>query len=61
MPSIRLKIADLYEFDGQPVPAIPPDAATVDGLVARQFDFLPKPVTSTVEGDEVVVHFAKEV
>ena len=46
MPSIRLKIADLYEFDGQPVPAVPPDAATVDGLVARQFDFLPKPVTS---------------
>ena len=60
MPSIRLKIADLYEFDGQPVPAIPPDAATVDGLVARQFGFLPKPVTSTLEGDEVVVHFAKE-
>jgi tetratricopeptide (TPR) repeat protein len=60
VPSIRLKIADLYEFDGQTVPDPLPGAEVVGGLVARQFGFLPQPVTSTVEGDEVVVEFNRE-
>lgn len=56
---IRLKVADLYDFDGQtPVSNPEPDAITA--LALKQFSFLPQPLTVLVEGDNVSLSFPKE-
>ena len=56
MRTIRLTIADLFEFEGQPVSGSP-DVATVTGLVLKQFGFLPQPLTVQVESNEVIIQF----
>ncbi len=59
MQTIRLKIADLFEFEGHP-PSKAPDLATVTALVLKQFGFLPQPVLVQVEGAEVVIQYPEE-
>ena len=59
MRTIRLKISDLFEFEGQPVSGMP-DIAAVTALVLKQFGFLPQPVGVQVEADEVVIRFPEE-
>ena len=56
MRTIRLKTADLFEFDGAPLVQTP-DFATITTLVLKQFGFLPQPVLVRVEGDEVVIQY----
>jgi hypothetical protein len=53
---IRLKIADLYDFEGKP-PASNSDADAVSALALKQFSFLPQPLTFLVEGDNVSISF----
>lgn len=59
MRVIRLKIADLYDFEGKP-PASNPDADTVSALALKQFTFLPQPLIVLVEGDNVSLSFPEE-
>jgi tetratricopeptide (TPR) repeat protein len=60
MRTLRLKTADLFEFEGTPPSAQSADLAAVTPLVLKQFGFLPQPVTVTVEGDEVVIQYPEE-
>ncbi|MCX6910882.1 MAG: tetratricopeptide repeat protein [Verrucomicrobia bacterium] len=60
MRTLRLKIADLFAFEGKPPGAQPPDVVAITALVASQFGFLPQPVNVHVEGDEVVISFPEE-
>lgn len=60
MRTLRLKIADLFQFDGQPPAHGTADAATITSLVLQQFSFLPQPLTVTIEGDEVLISFPEE-
>jgi tetratricopeptide (TPR) repeat protein len=57
MRTIRLKVADLFEFEGKP-PAS--DLATITTLAAKQFGFLPQPVVVQVEGDEIAIQYPEE-
>lgn len=57
--TIRLKISDLFEFEGQTAPGTP-DTATVTALARKQFGFLPQPVLIQIEGDEVVIQYPEE-
>ena len=56
---IRLKIADLYDFEGTP-PVSKPEADAVTALALKQFAFLPQPLTVLVEGDNVSLSFPEE-
>lgn len=56
MRTIRLKISDLFEFEGERPSSS--DVSTITPIVMNQFGFLPKPITVTTEGDEVVLQFA---
>lgn len=59
MRTLRIKIADLFEFeDASPVGK--PDLATVTTLVLKQFGFLPQPIVVAVEGDEAVISYPEE-
>jgi len=60
MRSIRLRIADLYEFDGQQPADRERDLATVTALVLKQFSFLPQPLAVAIEGGDVVISFPDE-
>jgi tetratricopeptide (TPR) repeat protein len=59
MRTLRIKIADLFEFGDTP-PAGTPDLATITLLVLKQFGFLPQPVLVQIEGDEVVIQYPEE-
>lgn len=60
MPTLRFKITDLYQFEGQtPVNPVP-DVTELTPLVLKQFAFLPQPLLITIEGDEVVLQFPEE-
>lgn len=59
MRTLRIKIADLFEFDDAS-PVENPDIATVTTLVAKQFGFLPQPIAVVLEGDEVIISFPEE-
>jgi hypothetical protein len=59
MRTIRLKISDLFEFEGQAASGTP-DIATVTALARKQFGFLPQPVLVQIEGDEVVIQRSEE-
>ena len=59
MSVIRLKIADLYDFEGTP-PVSKPEADAVTALALKQFAFLPQPLTVLVEGDNVSLSFPEE-
>ena len=59
MRTIRIKISDLFEFEGQAASGTP-DAVTVTALALKQFGFLPQPVLVQIEGDEVVIQHPEE-
>lgn len=59
MRTIRLKISDLFEFEGQ-LASGTPDLATVTALVLKQFGFLRQPISVQIEGDEVVIQHPEE-
>ncbi len=60
MRTLRLKIAGLYQFEGQ-IPTHPnPDVVELTPLILKQFGFLPQPLMITIEGDEVVLQFPEE-
>jgi len=59
MRTLKIKVSDLFEFEGQPVSGTP-DNAMVTTLVRKQFGFLPQPVVVQIEGGEVVIQFPEE-
>ena len=60
MQTIRLKIAELFEFEGQKLTNNIPELTELLPLVLKRFDFLPQPLMITVEGDQVVLQFPEE-
>jgi tetratricopeptide (TPR) repeat protein len=57
MQTIRIKVADLFAFEGMK----PTDDLTaISVLVLRKYGFLPQPIVVQVEGDEVVIQYPKE-
>lgn len=60
MRTLRLKIADLFEFEGTPPSAQITDPAAITSLALKQFNFLPQPVSVIVHGDDVVIQFPEE-
>jgi hypothetical protein len=42
MQTIRLRIADLFEFEGNPPPSQTPDLIAITPFVLKQFGFLPQ-------------------
>jgi len=59
MRTLRIKIADLFEFDNASPPETP-DCVAVTTLVQKQFGFLPQPIAVTIEGGEAVICFPEE-
>lgn len=59
MRTLRVKIADLYQFEGTP-PVQKPDIGSITILVLKQFGFLPQPMAVVVEGDEVIITYPEE-
>ena len=60
MRTLRLKTADLFEFEGTLPSAQIADPAAITSLALKQFNFLPQPVSVIVQGDEVVIQFPEE-
>ena len=58
---MRFKIAALFEFEGKTPPTNATGLAAITPLVLKQFGFLPQPVTVTVEGDEVVIQYQRQL
>lgn len=59
MRTIRLKLAELYDLEGDaPVPQ--PGAGDIERLVLKRYGFLPQPLIVVVEGDEVLLSFQEE-
>ena len=59
MTNIRLKLAELYELEGDsPVPQ--PGTGDIERLVLKRYGFLPQPLIVVVEGDEVLLSFPEE-
>jgi len=58
--SVTIQINDLFEFEGQPVPAQRPDNAVVEAMARRQFEFLRQPIQIEVEDSTVTISFAEE-
>jgi tetratricopeptide (TPR) repeat protein len=56
---IRLKVSDLYDFEGR-TPVSNPEPDVITTLAIKQFSFLPKPLTVLVEGDYVTISFPEE-
>ena len=59
MRTLRIKIADLFAFEGD-APMQNAELAAIMPLVLKQFGFLPKPIMVQVEGDEVVIQHPEE-
>jgi hypothetical protein len=57
MRTIRLKVADLFEFEGKPPSG---DFGTIIALAVKQFGFLPQPVVVQVEGNEIAIQYPEE-
>lgn len=60
MKSVTIQINDLFEFEGQPVPAQRPDNAVVEAMARRQFGFLRQPIQIEVGDSTVTISFAEE-
>ena len=60
MNSVTIQINDLFEFEGQPVPAQRPDAAALEAMARRQFEFLRQPVQIDIGENVVTVSFSEE-
>ncbi|CAN5832367.1 hypothetical protein BH11VER1_BH11VER1_04700 [soil metagenome] len=60
MRTLRFKITDLYQFEGQTPVNLVTSVTELTPLVLKQFAFLPQPLVIMVEGDEVVLQFPEE-
>ena len=58
--SVTIQINDLFEFEGQPVPAQRPDNAVVEAMARRQFEFLRQPLQIEIGENSVTVSFSEE-
>jgi tetratricopeptide (TPR) repeat protein len=58
--SVTIAINDLFEFEGQPVPAQRPDATAIEAMARRQFAFLRQPVQIELGEKTVTVTFSEE-
>jgi FimV-like protein len=58
--SITIQINDLFEFDGQPVPAQRPNNAVVEAMVRRQFEFLRQPIQVQIDDKTATVSFSQK-
>ncbi|MBE0545432.1 MAG: hypothetical protein IH623_29180 [Verrucomicrobia bacterium] len=60
MKLVTIQINDLFEFEGQPVPAQRPDNVVIETMARRQFGFLKQPLQVEVGDSTVTVSFAEE-
>jgi len=58
--TVTIQINDLFEFDGQPVPAQRPDSGAVEAMARRQFEFLRQPLQIEVGESVVTVSFTEQ-
>jgi hypothetical protein len=58
--SVTIQINDLFEFEGQPVPAQRPDPAVIEAMARRQFEFFRQPLQIGIGDHSVTVSFAAE-
>jgi hypothetical protein len=60
MKSVTIQINDLFEFDGQPIPAHRPEPAVLESMARRQFEFLRQPLQVEIGDQTVTVSFSEE-
>ena len=60
MKSVTIAINDLFEFEGQPVPAQRPHNTVVEAMARHQFGFLRQPVQIEIGDNTVTVSFSEE-
>ena len=60
MKSVTIQINDLFEFEGQPVPAQRPDNSVIEAMARRQFEFLRQPLQIEISDNTVTVSFSEE-
>jgi Flp pilus assembly protein TadD len=60
MNVVTIAIGDLFDFEGQALPAVRPDEETILAMVKRQFSFLPQPLQIDVGDKSVTVSFVTE-
>jgi len=58
--SVTIQINDLFEFEGQPIPAQRPDNAIIEAIARRQFEFLRQPLQIAITDTDVSVLFTDE-
>jgi Flp pilus assembly protein TadD len=59
MKEIRLKVSELFEVDARSGEEIK-DLVAITAYVLKHYAFLPKPITVTLEGDDVLISFPEE-
>lgn len=57
---VTIPINDLFEFEGQPVPAQWPDNAAVEAMARRQCEFLRQPLQIEIGEHTVTISFTEE-
>lgn len=57
---MTIQISDLFEFEGQPVPAQRPDNMVIETMARRQFAFLRQPLQVEIGNNTVTVSFSEE-
>jgi tetratricopeptide (TPR) repeat protein len=57
LKSVTITFSDLFDFDGQPVPAERPENAAIEAIARRQFEFLRQPLKIEVGDSAVTVSF----
>jgi tetratricopeptide (TPR) repeat protein len=60
LKAVTITFNDLFEFDGQPVPAQRPDASAIEAIARRQFAFLRQPLQIDVGENAVTISFNLE-
>ena len=58
--SVTIQINDLFEFEGQPVPAQRPDHEAIEAMARRQFEFLRQPLQIEIAEGAVTISFTEE-
>ena len=60
MKSVTIAISDLFEFEGQPVPAQRPHNTVIEAMARQQFEFLRQPVQIEIGENTVTMSFSEE-
>jgi tetratricopeptide (TPR) repeat protein len=58
--SVTIAINDLFEFEGQPVPAHRPHNTVIEAMARRQFEFLRQTLQIEISENTVTVSFSEE-